>query len=123
MYEEIIELVKNDASSLIEYHKYSDILEKNIKMELEYLLDGKSVKIVDFIGEKSDGLYLVNPENCEIYIVKDSFKTSKIISKTEFMKLLGYSSLVRILSYNNDSPFSVIRYFTKEINTIVNKYK
>ena len=114
MYQEIIELVKNEAESLIEYDKYSDILEKNIKMELGYLSDGKSIKIVDFIGGKSDGLYLVNPEDCEI---------SKIISKTEFMKLLGYSSLVRILSYNNDSPFSAIRYFTKEINKIVDIYK
>ena len=113
MYQEIIELVKNDAESLIEYDKYSDILEKNIKMELGYLSDGKSIKIVDFIGGKSDGLYLA----------KDSFKISKIISKTEFMKLLGYSSLVRILSYNNDSPFSAIRYFTKEINKIVDIYK
>ena len=109
MYQEIIELVKNKAESLIEYDKYSDILEKNIKMELGYLSDGKSIKIVDFIGGKSDGLYLANPKDCEIYIVKDSFKISKIISKTEFMKLLGYSSLVRILSYNNDSPFSAIR--------------
>ena len=123
MYQEIIELVKNDAESLIEYDKYSDILEKNIKMELGYLSDGKSIKIVDFIGGKSDGLYLANPEDCEIYIVKDSFKISKIISKTEFMKLLGYSSLVRILSYNNDSPFCAIRYFTKEINKIVDIYK
>ena len=31
MYQEIIELVKNEAESLIEYDKYSDILEKNIK--------------------------------------------------------------------------------------------
>ena len=123
MYQEIIELVKNDAESLIEYDKYSDILEKNIKMELGYLSDGKSIKIVDFIGGKSYGLYLANSEDWEIYIVKDSFKISKIISKTEFMKLLGYSSLVRILSYNNDSPFSAIRYFTKEINKIVDIYK
>lgn len=123
MFEDISALIIEESEGHFDYLKYAYVFENVIRMELEYLDDNKLVKIVDFRNNKDDGVYLGLKSGCEMHIVEKSYKNTKTVNKHDFISLMAYSLIVRILCYNEKTPFEAIRFFTKKIDVIIDKYK
>lgn len=123
MFEDISTLIIEESEGHFDYLKYAYVFENVIKMEIDYLQDEKLVKIVDFRDNKDDGVYLGLKDECEMHIVEKSYKRTKTVSREDFVALMAYSLIVRILCYNEKTPFEAIRFFTKKIDFIVDKYK
>ena len=122
MVNDLLHSVIKEASPYINMSKQATIFEEEIKKEVDSLNSGMLIKVSDFETGKDDGIYLSKKTKYTMHIVKKSLKNDKEISKEDFENLLVYSYIVRALSYMKNSPFDIIRVFTKKSNDIINKY-
>ncbi len=122
MFDNISTLIIQESEGHFEYLKYAYVFENVIKMELDYLNEDRLVKIVDFRGNKDDGVYLGLKDGCQMHIVEKSFRNTKSLRRDDFVALMAYSLIVRVLCYNEKTPFEAIRFFTKKIDVIIDRY-
>lgn len=122
MVNEILEMIVEDTKEHVDLTDVLKIFEAILKKELKAIDTGKYIKISEFGDSKDDGVYISKNETYKISIVKNSYKSTKEIDIKDFKMLLGYSNVVRALSYLQNSDFKSIRLFTKKIDSIIKKY-
>lgn len=124
MEKDVLSKIKEEANTYPELGVYYEIINETLADEYKSLNDGFYIKICEVPDSRDDGVY-INKSGDVYYInnVRNSIRNPKKAEYDDIVGLIAYSYIVRITSYAPNSPFKMVKYYTKKIEEIVNKYK